>query len=73
MKKNNGKERKNVKLYARIGKDGSSRMGVDCQVINNITVKYRHHISRLSDMLDELHDICIFTKSNLKSEYTKLG
>jgi len=54
-------------------KNETWRTCVVYRVINNIIVKYKHHIPKLDNMLDELYVFCVLLKIYLKNEYDQIN
>jgi len=50
-------------------KDGSSRLYVDYRQLNNITIKNKYPLSRIDDLMDQLHGSSVFSNIDLRLGY----
>ena len=50
-------------------KDGTLRLCIDFRQLNNVTVKNKYPLSRIDDLFDQLNDVKIFLKIDLRSGY----
>nr|GEV42526.1 putative reverse transcriptase domain-containing protein [Tanacetum cinerariifolium] len=53
-------------------KDGSFRMCIDYQELNNLTVKNRYLLPRIDDLIDQLQGSSVYSKIDLRSSYHQL-
>jgi hypothetical protein len=53
-------------------KDGTQRMCVDYQSLNEVTIKNKYPLPRIDDLFDQLRGACVFSKIDLCSGYHQL-
>ena len=53
-------------------KDGSSRLCVDYRQLNKMIIKNKYPLSRIDDLMDQLHGSSVFSKIDLQSGYYQI-
>jgi hypothetical protein len=53
-------------------KDGTQRMCVDYQLVNEVTVKSKYPLLRIEDLFDQMKGASVFSKIDLRSGYHQL-
>ena len=53
-------------------KDGSMRLCIDYQKLNQVAIKNKYPLPRIDDLFDQLRNAKIFSKINLRSGYHQL-
>ena len=53
-------------------KDGSMRLCIDYQKLNQVTIKNKYPLPRIDDLFDQLKNSKLFSKIDLRSEYHQL-
>jgi hypothetical protein len=53
-------------------KDGTQRLCMNYHALNEVTIKNMYPLSRIDDLFDQLHGVCVFSKIDLRSGYHQL-
>jgi hypothetical protein len=53
-------------------KDGTRRMCIDCQALNEVTIENKYPLPRIEDLFDQLRGASMFSKIDLRSGYHQL-
>jgi len=53
-------------------KDGTLRLCIEYRMLNKVTIKNRYPLPKIDDLFDQLKDVAIFSKIDLRSGYHQL-
>jgi hypothetical protein len=53
-------------------KDGTKRMCIDYEALNEVTIKNKYPLLRIEDLFNQLRGVSVFSKIDLRSGYHQL-